>query len=83
MGFKFSPRAFVLAFTGTLMLVFTASLRGVIGMIPKWPQLNVVSSSDGKPNAHLVMPSRWMIGWKSMIHSCSLETGISRPSAIR
>ena len=23
-----------------------------------------------------------MIGWKSMIHSCSLETGISRPSAI-
>jgi hypothetical protein len=23
-----------------------------------------------------------MIGWKSMIHSCSLDTGISRPSAI-
>ncbi len=70
------------SFVHTIAPLFSASGWGVSGNTPKWPQPNVVSSSDASPNAHADMPSFSMTGWKSMTYSCSLETGISRPSAI-
>ncbi len=61
---------------------FTALSRGVSGTTPKCPQVNVVSSEEAMPNAQSVSPSFSISGWKSMTHSCSLEMGMSRPSAM-